>query len=147
MARIKINFPTDFVYQTEIPVRITDINYGGHMGNNVYLEIMQEARIRFLKSHGLSEVDSAGASIILGDAAVVYKMEVFYGDTLIVKIAADDFSRMSCDLKYQVLNKATGKEVARGKTAVVFFDYKTRSIVDMPEKFKEIFINSLNEDY
>ncbi len=56
MSRIKIEMPEKFIYKTEIPVRITDINYGGHLGNDSLLSIIHEARVRFLKHLEYSEV-------------------------------------------------------------------------------------------
>ena len=48
MARIKLTLPENFNFSTNIEVRITDINYGGHLGNDSVLEIIHEARIRML---------------------------------------------------------------------------------------------------
>ncbi|MCU0364969.1 MAG: hypothetical protein MUE93_04775 [Ignavibacteriaceae bacterium] len=41
MPRIKIETPDKFIFSTEIPIRITDINYGGHLGNDSLLSIIQ----------------------------------------------------------------------------------------------------------
>jgi acyl-CoA thioesterase FadM len=43
MARIKIELPQSFSFTCRIPVRITDINYGGHAGNDTVLSIIHEA--------------------------------------------------------------------------------------------------------
>ena len=51
MPRIKLELPEKLVFSTEIPVRITDINYGGHLGNDSILSIVQEARVRFLNEY------------------------------------------------------------------------------------------------
>ncbi len=144
MPRLKIDLPQKYIFETEIEIRITDLNYGGHLGNDVFLSIIHEARVRFLKKLGYSEKDIEGVSIIMGDAAIVYKSEVFHGDVLNVQIALDDLSRMSCDLKYLLINKTTGKEAARAKTGIVFFDYQSRNITDMPEKFRTL-IETLNK--
>ena len=37
MPRIKLELHEILIYSTEIPVRITDINYGGHLGNDSIL--------------------------------------------------------------------------------------------------------------
>ncbi len=37
MARINIELPDKFIYSTEIPIRITDINYGGHLAHDSVL--------------------------------------------------------------------------------------------------------------
>jgi acyl-CoA thioester hydrolase len=139
MARIKIDFPETFVFSTTIPVRITDINYGGHVGNDALLSIVHEARVRFLKNFGYSEIDVDGRSIIMSDSAVMYKAEVFYGDILTVDIAVTDIQRMSCDIVYRLSNDSTKKEVARAKTGIVFFDYTARKPVSVPDTFRNLF--------
>ena len=65
MPRIKIKLPEKFIFRTEIPIRITDINYGGHLGNDSLLSIIHEARVRFLKSLGYSESNVEGVGIIM----------------------------------------------------------------------------------
>ena len=39
MARIRLSMPEKFIFTTELPVRITDLNYGGHVGNDVFLSL------------------------------------------------------------------------------------------------------------
>ncbi len=48
MGRIKIDLPQKILASVSIPVRITDINYGNHVGNNALVEIIHEARVQFL---------------------------------------------------------------------------------------------------
>lgn len=138
MPRIKIELPKKFIFKTEIPIRITDINYGGHLGNDSMLSIIHEARVRFLKHLGYSESDVEGNGIIMIDAAVQYKSQGFYGDILIVEVTVDEIQKIGCDFLYRALNKKTGKEVARGKTGIAFFDYHNNKIGSVPDKFKEV---------
>ncbi len=137
MARIKLPLPAAFPFSTEIPLRITDINYGGHLGNDAVLAIVQEARVRFLSSHGFSEMDAGGAGIIMVDAVVLYRSEAFYGDVLVVEVAVADLTAAGCDFVFRVTGRSTGKEVARAKTGVAFFDYRSRSVVSVPEAFRK----------
>jgi len=136
MSRIKIEIPEKFIFRTEIPIRITDINYGGHLGNDSLLSIIHEARVRFLKQIGYSESDVEGIGIIMIDAAVQYKSEGFYGDELFVEIAIKDFSAIGCDFIYRITNKIVSKEIAVAKTGIAFFDYTQRKTVRIPEAFK-----------
>lgn len=136
MSRIRIEIPAKFIFKTEIPIRITDINYGGHLGNDSLLSIIHEARVRFLKQLGYSESDVEGVGIIMIDAAVQYKSEGFYGDELFVEIAIQDFSAIGCDIVYRLTNKETAKEIAFAKTGIAFFDYIQRKTVRVPEAFK-----------
>ena len=138
MQRIKIDLPEKFIYSTEISVRISDINYGGHLGNDSVLSILQEARIRFLSKYNFSEKNVDGFGIIMIDAAVQYKSQGFYGDVLIIELGVDSFSRVSCDFVYRVTNKETAKEIARAKTGIAFFDYQNNKLVSVPQKFNEL---------
>ncbi|HSL88420.1 MAG TPA: thioesterase family protein, partial [Ignavibacteriaceae bacterium] len=138
MSRVKIEVPKKFIYSTEISLRISDINYGGHLGNDAVLSIFQEARIRFLNQFEYSEVNIEGSSIIMVDAAVQYKSQGFYGDVLLVELTVDDIQRIGCDFIYRALNKQSGKEVARGKTGITFYDYKKNKLISVPEPFKKL---------
>ena len=139
MARINIKLPGKFAYSTQIKLRISDINYGGHLAHDSILSITHEARVRFLKSLGYTEENIEGPGLILSDAALVYKSEAFYGQTLLVEIAVTDFSKYGCDLIYKLSDKKNLKEIARAKTGIVFFDYKKREICRVPKKFKATF--------
>jgi acyl-CoA thioesterase FadM len=139
MARVKLDLPETFVFRTEIPLRIRDINYGGHLGNDSVLSFLHETRVQFLRANGFSEMDVAGVGIILSDSIIVYRSEAFYGETMVVDLTADDFSRVGCDMLYRMTDKVTGREVVRAKTGIVFFDYKDRKAVAVPKAFKMLF--------
>ena len=140
MARIKIDLPGHFFFETEIHVRISDINYGGHLGNDAILTIAHEARIRFLADLGYSEKNIENMSIILSDAAIVFRSEGFYGDVLLINMAIGDFSSRGFELIYRMSRKEDGEEIARVKTGQVFFNYKTKKIANVPEAFRQKFL-------
>jgi len=139
MARVKLQLPDNFEFSTEVQIRIGDINYGGHLGNDAILSLIHEARVRFLKKYGFSEADIDGVGIIMTDAVVVYKSEGFHGDVLVIDVTVSDFSRTGCDFLFRCANKDTYKEVARAKTGVVFFDYQNKKVVEIPKKFRVLF--------
>ena len=139
MARIKLDLPERFPFSTELRVRITDVNYGGHMGNDALLGLLHEARVQFLAHYGLSELDICGAGIIMADSVIVYKSEAFPGELLELAVTVADFNRYGCDFVYRVTEKASGREVARAKTGIVFFDYQQRAIQKVPQPFRDLF--------
>jgi YbgC/YbaW family acyl-CoA thioester hydrolase len=134
MSRTKLDMPENFIFSTSIDVRITDINYGNHLGNDSLLSIIHEARMRFLNSLGYSEIDVEGAGIMMADVVIIYKSQSFYGDRLKIEINVADISRKSCDLCYRITKKED-KIVALAKTAIVFFDYQQQKPVRIPEGF------------
>lgn len=141
MARVKINFPTESpLFETTLPVRISDVNYGGHMGNDALLSLLHEARMQFLNTHGLTELNAGGHGIIMADVMIAYRGEAFRGDVLQVKIFADQLSRLSFDLLYLVTTERNGTEtrIAEAKTGMVCFDYELRKICDMSPSLKKV---------
>ena len=135
MARIKLDLPEQFAFATELPVRITDINYGQHLGNDAVLAFLHETRVRFLQSHGLSEVDVGGCGLIMTDAVIVFKAQARQGDVLRCEIAAQDVGALGCDFVYRLTRPADGVEIARAKTGIVCFDYARGRPVRAPEPF------------
>ena len=139
MARVKLDLPDSFQFSTEISIRINDINYGGHLGNDTVLSLVHEARVRFLKHLGFTEKDIGGTGIIMSDAVLVYKAEGFYGEVLTIEVTVNEFSSRGCDFLYRLSNKENGKEIARVKTGIVFYDYENKKIVSVPAIFKSHF--------
>jgi acyl-CoA thioesterase FadM len=62
MPRIKIEMPEHFTYTTEMPVRISDINYGGHLSNDSIVSLIHEARVRFLAQYNYGTSASGSGS-------------------------------------------------------------------------------------
>ncbi len=139
MPRVKVDLPDHFDFSTELTVRIGDINYGGHLGNDAVLTLIHEARVQFLNHYDYTELDIEGAGIIMADSVVVYKMEGFHGDTLVVEVAVGEFQNAGCDFLYRITNKDTEKEIARAKTGIVFYDYASKKTMSVPTKFREKF--------
>jgi YbgC/YbaW family acyl-CoA thioester hydrolase len=134
MARIQIELPQTFAFTTHIPVRITDLNYGGHVGNDTILSIIHEARVQFLNSLGYSEKDFGGNGLIMSDVVINYKNELFYGDVIKTSVAVTDISRASFDIVYLLQKDAT--VVAEAKTGMVCYDYEKRKVSMIPEEVK-----------
>ena len=139
MPRIKLDLPDRFHFTTTIPIRITDVNYREHLGNDAVLSLCHEARFRLLRSHGWTEMDIQGTGIIMSDAAIVFKSEAFYGDTVRIEVAVLEIGSAGCDMVYRMTNEATEKEIALVKTGIVFFDYTNRKPKPVPEAFWKAF--------
>ncbi|MBC6606008.1 thioesterase family protein [Hymenobacter sp. BT188] len=139
MARVKVALPDTFPLTVQIPVRITDLNYGAHLGNDALLSILHEARVQFLHHCQLPEFDPATKTgLIMADVAIEYKGEAFYGDVLHLQLAATDLHRYGFDVVYWVKNQ-DGKEIARAKTGMLCFDYNTRKLRNLPPEMEAQF--------
>ena len=140
MARIKIDMPDNFYFNTLIPIRITDINYGGHVGNDTILSILHEVRVRFLRSIGYGELDLGGVGLIMSDVGIEFKNEAFYGEDIIASVSCGEFSKVAFDIYYKLEKKSEdGKlvTVALAKTGMVCYDYEKKKIAAVPEDVKK----------
>lgn len=139
MPRIKLELPSTFSFSTIIHVRITDLNYGGHVGNDTVLSFIHEARMQFLKNAGHSELDFAGVGLIMSDVMIEFKSELFYGDKIIASVTLGEFSKVGFDVFYKLEKKLNDKLtlVAAAKTGMVCYDYGKKKVVSVPERVKE----------
>jgi acyl-CoA thioester hydrolase len=134
MARIKLDIPLQFIFQTRLTVRITDINYGGHAGNDAILGMVHEARMQFLAQAGYSEMNVLGAGLIMRDVAIEFKQEAFYGEVLLVSVVANDFTKVGFDICYRFEKLLPEKItlVALAKTGMVCYNYSEKKILTVP---------------
>jgi acyl-CoA thioester hydrolase len=135
MPRIRIDLPERFAFSTAVTICIGQINYGNHLDNAQLIALVSEARVRFFKSLGYTELDIEGVGIVVADVAAQYRSEAFHGETMVIAMAADHFERQGCDLVWRMSDQASGREVARGKHGIVFFDYATRRPAPVPAAF------------
>ncbi|RDE49322.1 MAG: thioesterase [Candidatus Accumulibacter meliphilus] len=136
MPRIQIDIPEHFVYSTEITLYLSHMNFAGHLDNALLLSLVSEARARFFIALGYTELNVEGVGIVVADAAVQYKSEAFHGEVMVVDMSASDFGSKGCDLLWRMHEKLSQREVARGKTGIVFFDYEARKVAPVPANFR-----------
>jgi acyl-CoA thioesterase FadM len=143
MPRIKLTIPENCIGTVIIPVRITDINYGNHVGNTAFVSIIHEARVQWLQQHGYTELNIEGAGLIQADLAVEFKSEGFYGDVLEIKISAGEISGIGFELYYQLSAKRNDQYIllVLAKTGMVCYDYNAKKVKPIPEKFKQLLLN------
>lgn len=136
MARIKIDLPANFSFSTNIPIRITDINFGGHVGNDTILSIIHEARSKFFTHCGFTELNFGGAGTIMSDVAIEYKDQIYYGDEVFASIAVGEISKVAFDLFYKLEKRSADNKqsiVAIAKTWIVCYDYDKKKVTPIPE--------------
>ncbi len=143
MARIKIDLPIHFYFACVIPIRITDVNYGGHVGNDTVLSIIHEARMQYFKHLGYTEMNFGGTGMLMADVTIEFKKELFYGDAVIVNVTAGEITNSGFNLFYklevsrEIVDRRKRLIVAAAKTGMVCYDYINKKIVAIPEEAKQ----------
>ncbi len=140
MAKTNITKVDIFPFSTTLKLRITDINYGGHLGNDALLGLLHEARIQFLNHYNnATELDCCGAGLIMLNIQVEYKAEGLYGDEIELFVAMSEVTKTQFDIVYKLVNVANDKIVAEAVSTMAFFNYERHRIMRRPTNFCENF--------
>ncbi len=138
MSRVRLQPLASYPFQTRATVRVTDLNYAAHLGNDRLLSLLHEARIRFLASHGFDEMDCDGVPIIQGDAVIDYQGQGFLGDELVLEVAAGDPTRCSIRIFYRVSRPRDSKTIALAETTMIGFRYADERIRPLSDSVRAI---------
>lgn len=140
MARIKVQINGKPLGTVQVDVRITDLNYGNHVGNDAMVGIIHEARMQWLAMHGFTELDMAGTSLIMAGLSVEFVNESFYRNRLTIHLSAGMITSAGFELYYDVRCLRDGVEqiICRARTDMVCFDYVNRKVKALPEKIRKI---------
>ena len=132
----KLTFPDTALFDCTLEIRVGDLNYGNHLGNDRIIGLLHEARMQFLQSFGYTEMNIEGVGLILRDLSVELKKEMFYRDQLRIEIAVSDWSATGFRLMYRVWRTEDAQETitALGHTTLICFDYSSKKPVRVPEK-------------
>nr|WP_217346287.1 thioesterase family protein [Noviherbaspirillum sp. L7-7A]MBV0880689.1 thioesterase family protein [Noviherbaspirillum sp. L7-7A] len=136
MARLTLDFPEDqYYYATQLTVRVTDINGANHLGNDSMISMISEARARFLFDFGLEGTLDQDVGTIVTDLATTYRNEAHARDQLLFEVGVMDFNTYGGDITFRITRPRDQALVAMAKSGFVFFNYKTRKVVPMPDAF------------
>lgn len=138
MPRIRLEPPTEIVFTTKLDVRVTDLNYGNHLGHQEMVGLLHQARVEYLYLVGMTELNVEGCVLIVVDLAVSYRSEAFGGQSLAIEIGLAFEGSRGIEFTYAVRDQKSGKLVAVARTGVLFADPKTHAVVQVPSKFRAL---------
>ena len=140
MARLKIEIPLSKIAQINISIRISDINYGNHVGNDSFVSIIHEARVQWLRKYNFTELDICGAGLIMSDLSIEFKNESFYGDQLTINLSVGEISTCGFNLFYQLFTQRNDNTIllANARTGMVCYNYQLKKVTTIPIGFMEI---------
>jgi acyl-CoA thioester hydrolase len=137
MERIKLEYPdADIVHRQPLSVRITDMNYGRHLGHDTLVSLLHEARIQAFGALGLSEWDMGGFPSVVADLAVQYQSEARWPDALVVETAIAEPTGKALVVYHRVLHAEGGRPVATARLNVVLIDPEKGRSVAIPDSVR-----------
>ena len=136
MQNFKINSIIKNIFHTQLEVRVSDINYGNHLGHDSLVSLLHEARMRFIKSLGYAdELNIDGLRMLVTHLVVNYKSEAFCSDILSINIGIGEITKTSFQFIYQVNLQENKKEIATALTAMIFYDDIKSRVARISEQF------------
>jgi acyl-CoA thioesterase FadM len=139
--RVKLKIPDFFHFETLLKIRVSDLNYGGHLGNDSFLTLAHESRVQFFKSINMTERNFFGRSLIMADSIVIYKSQAFLGDEINIKISITNCRSHGFQLFYLFQKKQQKLDLAHIQTSMVFYDYNEEKILPFPQDFSNYIKN------
>ncbi|TNF67539.1 MAG: thioesterase [Gammaproteobacteria bacterium] len=100
----KLAFTGEYIYQTEIDVRVLDLNMGGHLSNDKVLNYLTEVSERFLQSKGFKLTNINGCTLVFSASYIRFRKEVFYPEKLTVKLGIMEITKTRVFFYYSIEN-------------------------------------------
>ncbi len=141
MPKVKLKKLVEYDFIYEVILKVRDINYGGHLGNDSLVSLTHEARIDFLNKLGFSELNigDADIGIIMTDLIVNYIGEAFLHDEIKIYSKIDEISSVGFRVFHDFVKQ--DKTIALAELGLYAFNYSERQISNIPE----IFIKNFEE--
>ncbi len=137
MPRIKLRAQPAYSFQYNTVVKVRDINYGNHLGNDAVVGLLHEARIDMFIQLGCkeSELDGQNTGIVMADLAVNYKEQGFLGDEIIISLDIDEIGKSGFRILYKI---ERGEELlVLAETGVAVYNYQAQKVAAIPQVFLE----------
>lgn len=126
------------LFETAIQVRISDLNYGAHLGIPSLSQILHNTRDMYMRSLGVSEINCFGTKIVHVSQTVTCHQETFFGDELNISIYFVEKTKARIKLKYEVTNIKTEKVISDAEETILFLSTRNNSLTKPPEELLRI---------
>jgi len=135
MPRVKLAEQAKYEFTYPVTLQPRDINYGGHLGNDSIVVLVNIARVNMFRSMGFSENDlgDGRTGIIMSDLAVNYRAEGFLFDELTIDTHIGEMESSNFRIFHRISRGDT--RIALAEAGVVTFDYSNRKIGQVPAIF------------
>lgn len=130
---------TQYRFYHPIEVRYGDLDPQGHVNNAKHLTYFEQARIAYLIELGLFTKDQSFMEIgvILADVHITYLEPIYFGQNIKVGVHPAKLGNKSMTWEQNIMDAATGKELATGEVVMVTYDYHEEKTISIPEEWRE----------
>lgn len=137
MERVKLEFPEAAIrHRHPLSVRVTDMNYGQHLGHDTVISLMHEARTHALAALGFTEGDLGGYPCVAADLAVQYQAEARWPDALVAETAIPEPGRRAITVFHRLQRPADARTVATARITLMLVNPESGRSVAVPETLR-----------
>jgi acyl-CoA thioester hydrolase len=127
------DLPGEFRHRVVLDVRFADTDAMGHVNNAVYLTYCEAARIQYwtdVTGESVAERHHGAESLILAEARITYRAQVFHTDIVTVESRASRVGTSSFTLEHRLTARdevggGPARLVAISDSILVRYDYAT----------------------
>ncbi|MBL0389319.1 acyl-CoA thioesterase [Tumebacillus sp. ITR2] len=123
------------MYRNEISVRFNDCDALGHVNNATYYTYFEEARTELFRVFNPS-LDIHAWNLIVASTRCDFLQETTYAEKLTVYTWISRLGSSSFDVEQAIANEQ-GEWVARGKAALLGYDFTTKKAVKMSDDIRQ----------
>ena len=134
------------IFETKMSVRVSDLNYGNHVGHDKLISMIHHARLLFLNKNEFSEgnignnIHQNKVGLIVAELSISYKNPLFLFDEILFQVYSGNIKNRSFDLITEIYNISNKKLIATCIVTCVAYDYSR----NIPASIPETFLNYLN---
>jgi len=125
-----------FAFTHRLDVRFRDCDSMGHVNNAVFFTYFEQCRLTFWRT--ITGEAAPLARVIVARAECDYRAPAYFGDQLEVGLDVGDVGGSSFVLLYELVNTATSRLLAQGRTVMVTYDYAAGKSTPIPPATREL---------
>lgn len=118
-------------------VEFHDLDAMGHVNNVRYFTFMEAARVAFFR-HFLDARRIHDLQMIAVEASCRFLSPAHWGEVLLVRVWIPRVGNTSFDFRYRMTERRSGREIARGRTVCVSWDYETEAKMRVPDEVRRL---------
>ena len=129
-----------FHFYSSVKVRFAETDANGHMSHVSAVIYMEQARIEFLESLGLFDLEkfaSEGKTFVLASQKIDYVHQAYFNDRIRIYVRVSRIGTSSIDIDYVAINEKTQAVLISGTSTVVYFDQNTQKSMPLPDDLRE----------
>jgi acyl-CoA thioester hydrolase len=128
-------------YQHGVTVQPHHTDYAGIVWHGTYIAWMEEARVAYLRSYGLTFADwlKAGVDLPVVDLSLRYRQSLSLGDEALIRVGLEPFKGARMIWHYEISNGATQALCVSGRVKLATVDLETRRVLrELPEPLQVV---------